>query len=96
LCSLSMQNLQDDVFFFALYFDRLIAHATTVITTLSSTSVATQGLFRSTRFIRNWFIKIEMVPNISVYILFYRKWISTFLKTTKLAFPLATQPIYEN
>lgn len=31
-----------------------------------------KGMFRSTQFLINWFTKIDVVPNISVYVLGYR------------------------
>jgi hypothetical protein len=46
-----------------------------------------KGLFGSTQFLINWFIKTEVVPNILVYVLVYRNWIISFLKVKKLASP---------
>jgi hypothetical protein len=44
----------------------------------------TKGLFGTTQFLRNWFIKIEVVSNMTVYDSVYRNWILSFLKTKKL------------
>jgi hypothetical protein len=35
-------------------------------------TASAKGLFGSTQFLRNWFIKTEVVPNIPVYVLVYR------------------------
>jgi hypothetical protein len=47
----------------------------------------TYDLFESTQFLRNRFIKTDLVPNISVCVPVYRIWILSFLKTKKLLFP---------
>jgi hypothetical protein len=46
--------------------------------------ISPKGMFGNIRFIRNWFMKIEVVPNIPVYVSVYRNWIISFLKNKKL------------
>jgi hypothetical protein len=40
--------------------------------------IKTKGMFRSTRFLMNSLMEIELVQNIPVYTLVYRNWISSF------------------
>jgi hypothetical protein len=35
-----------------------------------------KGLFGSSQFLRNWFIELEVVPNIPVYVSVYRNCLS--------------------
>jgi hypothetical protein len=46
-----------------------------------------KDLFGSIQFIRNWFMKIEVVPNILVDASVYRNSILSFLKTKKILSP---------